>query len=363
MSSISKHLLFAQPVPVPVPSTNTDVFASTLSKVRRRSNSFASSFKRLLPNNRPEKGGTLRKRGCHSSEHGVIPISKSGPSVLPSNTREVSNKVLHWNTAVELPGSVPPSVSTADSSPGTRSLNLYLERRDKRQQRRSLKESGDYLGVQGINPSTGEMDVLTPSSGSTPSSQFASLAQSVQDKRGAYERAKKALRAEKMRRWEMDKEALKKERKRKVKWAKAGSGWSSVIEPDLSPISGSSATTSGEGSTATIVRTPRHRSEEEESGPGDAATRALTDSASKSGPAVSLAACSTSRTSSGIPRKPLPTGSHALGALPKPPPRSSITGTTDGGHGQDPSTLGPWGSHYPGVPLQARPKVGPKPVG
>lgn len=66
--------------------------------------------------------------------------------------------------------------------------------------------------------------MLTPSSGSTPSSQFASLARSVQDKREAYEHAKRALRSEKMRKWEMDKEALKTERKRKVKWTKAGSG-------------------------------------------------------------------------------------------------------------------------------------------
>ncbi|KAM3546348.1 hypothetical protein ARSEF1564_000836 [Beauveria bassiana] len=35
-------------------------------------------------------------------------------------------------------------------------------RKQARQERRALKESGDYLGVQGINPETGRMDVETP---------------------------------------------------------------------------------------------------------------------------------------------------------------------------------------------------------
>ncbi|KAK7426932.1 hypothetical protein QQZ08_006524 [Neonectria magnoliae] len=41
---------------------------------------------------------------------------------------------------------------------------LSLEaKREARKQRRSLKESGDYLGVQGFNPQTGLPDVITPS--------------------------------------------------------------------------------------------------------------------------------------------------------------------------------------------------------
>lgn len=226
MSSISKHSLFAQPIPN---SKKPDASTSILSKVRRRSNSLASSFKRLLPNNKPERGGTLRHQGHYSSESRELDstaTSRTGPSVLPSHKGEASDKFSRWNRAVEpVPvASLVPSTNSTVSSLGTKSQSLYLERHDKRQQRRSLKESGDYLGVQGINPSTGEMDVLTPSSGSTPSSHFASLARSVQDKRQAYENAKRALRSEKMRRWEMDKAALKAERKRKVKWTKASSG-------------------------------------------------------------------------------------------------------------------------------------------
>lgn len=199
--------------------------------------------------------------------------------------------------------------------------------------------------------------MLTPSSGSTPSSPFVSLARSVQDKREAYERAKRALRSEKMRKWEMDKEALKTERKRKVKWTKASSGWSSVIEPGLSPISGSSATTSpGEGSTSTVLKTPRHRSEEEESRLGDTATRTLRGSVTTPGPALTMATSSANSIPSFIPRKPIPKGSHALSSLPKPPPPSSIKQTTDDGNGDprpESPTLGHWQHRNNTIPTES----------
>ncbi|KAK8148742.1 hypothetical protein G3M48_009236 [Beauveria asiatica] len=48
-----------------------------------------------------------------------------------------------------------------DSSLARADHVLWL-RKQARQERRALKESGDYLGVQGINPETGRMDVETP---------------------------------------------------------------------------------------------------------------------------------------------------------------------------------------------------------
>lgn len=372
MSSVSKHFLLAKPLPIP---KDTDVLTSTLSKVRRRSTSLVSSFKGLLPANRPEKGGTIRKRGCYSSEYwenSSRPNGRSGLSVAPNSVSDVANKFSRWNAALELAPQAPPSATiTTDSSPSTRSLVLYLERSDKRQQRRSLKESGDYLGVQGINPSTGEMDVLTPSSSSTSSPKFASLTRSVQDKREAYERARRVLRSEKMRRWEMDKEALKLERKRKVKWAKAGSGWTSVMEPDLSPISGSNASTPGEGSTATVVRTPRYRSEEDESGPEDQTIRAFTESISLPGPAVTLAT-SAGSIAIGIPRKPVPIASRAPGSVLKSSTTSSNTRAPCDGHGHprpDSPAFGHWQNRGKFVsanwqiPPDLPPKARPRPAG
>lgn len=231
---------------------------------RGRSNSFASALRRLLPSNRPERGGTLRSDGAHYSESrnsSSIPISMSVPSAASSSGHAPpSDELVRWNTATDLVSQ--PTGFTNTTSPSTRSQQLYLEHRERRRRRRSLKESGDYLGVQGINPRTGEMDVVTPST-STTSSPFVSLARTVQDKRLAYQKARKALRSEKLRKWEMDKAALKTERRRKVRWTRRGEQWSSAVEPDLSPITGSSGASTprkAEKSTETVIRAPSERS-------------------------------------------------------------------------------------------------------
>ncbi|OAA62363.1 hypothetical protein ISF_05372 [Cordyceps fumosorosea ARSEF 2679] len=62
-----------------------------------------------------------------------------------------------------------PTIRSSDSV-ATHVLDSNLARADHvlrlrkqaRQERRALKESGDYLGVQGVNPETGRMDVETP---------------------------------------------------------------------------------------------------------------------------------------------------------------------------------------------------------
>lgn len=215
MPSNTRFSLSTQPVSTSIGKTTT-----TSTTGRGRSSSFASTLKKLFPSNKPERGGTLRQRGFHESQGDAsISASRSTPSVLQdsSRLREPTDKLVRCNTAVDLVSSASPSSST--TSPGTHSQQLYLERREKRRQRRSLKESGDYLGVQGINPRTGELDAITPSSSSnTSSQQLGPLARAVQDRRAAYERARRALRSEKMRKWEMDKEVLKAERRRKVRW-------------------------------------------------------------------------------------------------------------------------------------------------
>ncbi|PNP52859.1 hypothetical protein THARTR1_06700 [Trichoderma harzianum] len=47
---------------------------------------------------------------------------------------------------------------------------LRARTKARRRERRSLRESGDYLGVQGVNPHTGELDVVSPSGSSAGSS-------------------------------------------------------------------------------------------------------------------------------------------------------------------------------------------------
>lgn len=224
--------------------------------------SFASSLRKLLPSNRPEKGHTIRTRGKNFSESLQDDAHTFANQEEPtSDSRgESADRIVRWNTAIE------PSPSS-NSTPSTRTQQLYLAHREKRRLRRSLRESGDYLGVQGVNPATGELDVLTPTS-SSAASEFASLARTVADKRGAYEAARRRLQAEKMRKWERDKEAIRAERRGSVRWTKRRSGWSSAIEPALSPIAQSSSagtTPRGGESTGTVVRTPsaRHASEDD----------------------------------------------------------------------------------------------------
>ncbi|KAJ4418917.1 hypothetical protein N0V82_005266 [Gnomoniopsis sp. IMI 355080] len=241
-----------------------------------------------------------------------------------------SDKLVRWNTATD-PVSQPTGYNSA-TSPSTRSQQLYLEHRERRRRRQSLKESGNYLGVQGINPSTGEMDVITPST-STASSPFVSLARAVQDKRQAYENARKVLRSEKLRKWEVNKEALKAERRTKVRWTRREGEWSSAVEPDLSPIAGSSGGSTprkAEVSTETVVRPPSERS--------CGRTKTNDDSVSTVRPAAKVFA-SSATVGYRITRKPVPIRSSTLSSkrsysdlipvdseVPEPPPKPPKNG-------------------------------------
>lgn len=288
--------------------------------------SFASSLRKLLPSNRPEKGHTIRVQRDTLSESfrdDAHTTEKQGTAV-PGSRDEPSDRIVRWNTAIE------PSHSS-NSTPSTDTQQLYLAHREKRRRRRSLRESGDFLGVQGINPATGELDVLTPTSSSSnnASSQFASLARTVADRRGAYEAARRKLQAEKMRKWERDKEAVRAELHRNnVRWTKRRSGWSSAIEPALSPIAQSSSAAStprAGGSTGTVVRTPsvRYASEDESE-----QTRTV-------------------GTSGGLRRKPVPLSAEARAFSSK---RSY-------------SDLIPVESEFPSEVSPKPPRLGPKPKG
>lgn len=299
--------------------------------------SFASSLRKFLPSNRPGKGHTIRTHINNVSESlqdDALPIKD--PKTLVSDSRdEPADRIVRWNTAIEPGLRKQPSSNT---SPSANSQQLYLARRERHRLRRSLRESGDYLGVQGINPATGELDVLTPTSSSA--SEFASLAQTVSDRRNAYEMARKQLQTEKMRKWERDKEAIKAEHRNNVKWMKKRSGWSSAIEPALSPIAQSSAATTprDKESTGTVVRTPsvRHASEDDLGQPHTTGTTGTTHVQS-----------STSGVASAFRRKPVPQTAKARTL-------SSQRSYSD---------LIPVTSEFPGEPSPRPPPVGPKPEG
>ncbi|RDA95243.1 hypothetical protein CP533_1824 [Ophiocordyceps camponoti-saundersi (nom. inval.)] len=185
-----------------------------------------------------------------------------------------SDQILRWNTARDLPKSQPetsrPQVAGGPSSRHQaafrkeshrtprpkQAVEKHLvrtmeEKKEARRQRRTLKESGDYLGVQGINPATGQLDIMTPtdSDGSSEKQQKLNILQAaLRDARQSYRNVKaqserEARRildseARKLRRLEKEKQKLQNLSQR-VRWQRQTKQWSSAQEPELSPIVGS----------------------------------------------------------------------------------------------------------------------------
>ncbi|EGU74851.1 hypothetical protein FOXB_14619 [Fusarium oxysporum f. sp. conglutinans Fo5176] len=135
---------------------------------------------------------------------------------------------------------------------GTPSILEVLEanrkaRRKAREDRESLRESGDYLGVQGINPQTGILDLTSDSGESTLSSKteqkLLNLEAQAKNALSAAERKEAEIEIVKI---HLDHEVEKARRQEKAekqlaasataKWRRGTHQWSSVQEPDLSPI-------------------------------------------------------------------------------------------------------------------------------
>ncbi|KAH7391495.1 hypothetical protein BKA64DRAFT_106401 [Cadophora sp. MPI-SDFR-AT-0126] len=126
----------------------------------------------------------------------------------------------------------------------TTAQQIFENKKARREQRRSLKESGDYLGVQGANPRTGYWDV---SSGSEPSQMSEETKRKLEEEaREVAERKRRYEEAEMKHRVELERVQTMRENKKKMekkmkqrrrgKWQLSENGWSSVAEPDLSPI-------------------------------------------------------------------------------------------------------------------------------
>jgi hypothetical protein len=293
---------------------------------RKRSSSVTGFFTKFLPSHRRERSGTMRDQGFWEQQQPEQPEPEQRPGLGHKHGSDsiVSNG---WNPAIELPqrtqttrerqtplreqsqqiGNRPQSltphrqhlgerlrqedgqpsninngnlteaevatstVSRQPPDPGLPTENILQRpvtnseaKSEARRLRRSLKESRDFLGVQGINPHTGVMDVLTPTSSSPTDRTMMSApepkgySESMCDFRAAYQGAARTRDAE-----EASLERLRKEQGRldkiqrnkdsirafqqRVRWRKDRNQWSSVAEPDLSPIADAS----------TRSRTPR----------------------------------------------------------------------------------------------------------
>ncbi|KAL7915737.1 hypothetical protein GGI35DRAFT_485284 [Trichoderma velutinum] len=124
---------------------------------------------------------------------------------------------------------------------------LRARTRARRRKRRSLRESGDYLGVQGVNPHTGELDIVSPSGSSAGSS-----ASHHETPRRILRTWREVLKNHKSRdspsrddntedgNFTIARSLRGKKKVREltkaVRWKRREREWSSLQEPDLSPI-------------------------------------------------------------------------------------------------------------------------------
>ncbi|KAK4666825.1 hypothetical protein QC763_303660 [Podospora pseudopauciseta] len=295
---------------------------------RNITTSMSSFFNKLRPSKRPERGGTIRhKRNSSSSADGQkgssipVPAASSAPSGVTGPRDSDIIPASRWNMPIPIPhrmqstraalgkqpaSSLPrltintsalkqdkphpvevdrrdwaprgnatakksniptaqPTMSTGDTR------EIYLAKQELRQQRRTLKQSGDFLGVTSINPHTGVMDVITPTTSSEDAtvssptdSHLAALAHTAQDAREAYVAAKTEAQIRK----EHQKAERRKEAARtvlnqhggNVVWRKEGEAWACVAEPDLSPIPQSQRSVmspdTSDSEATTVHRTP-----------------------------------------------------------------------------------------------------------
>ena len=132
---------------------------------------------------------------------------------------------------------------------------------ESRRQRRSLKESGDYLGVQGVNPETGQLDVITPTESERSSvsddtlQRINTVRRTLKDAKDSYKGATAWTEREmekilvgkgKSKRDKLEKEKLKHQNIiQAVKWRRNTKQWSSVHETNLSPIAQSQTSVDG----------------------------------------------------------------------------------------------------------------------
>lgn len=184
--------------------------------------------------------------------------------VASSRTRvcETHHDALALSTAEGLentPNVAPVDEAAASLSPSAsadlpffQARRLINNRLETRRQRRHLKESGDYLGVQGVNPETGLLDIITPSDseGSAESRRarqgldFVCLSPGQaghddiapsQPEDPEARHLLVQLERDKIIRLQQDKEKLS-SMKNIVKWRKCTKQWSSAQEPTLSPV-------------------------------------------------------------------------------------------------------------------------------
>ncbi|KAI1650791.1 uncharacterized protein F4817DRAFT_242086 [Daldinia loculata] len=255
---------------------------------QKRASSLAGFFSKILPSNRPEQGGTRRTDWTGDNDNAVgtsrseltgwnlakdkFPAhhtSTSGPEE-PSSHRRVwswSPQKGESRFVENLPRDRSrgreqvPEVSDREPQPPRKSEaltrtevhELLQSKEEARRNRRNLKESGDWLGVQGADPYSGQFSILTPTdtlssetTGTSTRTKLAGLARKKKAARLEYEQLR-LLEEQEKDKARLDREQAKlnkiervKEELRRqhqfAKWSQHKRNWSSAAEPNLSPI-------------------------------------------------------------------------------------------------------------------------------
>ncbi|KAI1210844.1 uncharacterized protein F4807DRAFT_420599 [Annulohypoxylon truncatum] len=252
---------------------------------QKRTSSFSGFFSKILPTNRPEQGGTSRTTDWTADEEidpneltgwnlakEKIPAHHTTSLIVPEES--IHRRVWSWSPqkgdsrfvenlprdrslgreqSLDTPDREPLPPRKSEALTRAEVHELFKSKEMSRKNRRSLKESGDWLGVQGADPYSGKFPVLTPtetpSSETTSSSTRGRLAGLSRKKKAAkleYEQAK-LLEEQEKDKARLDKEKAKldkiehaKEELRRqnssTKWSQHKRQWSSAAEPSLSPI-------------------------------------------------------------------------------------------------------------------------------
>ena len=147
-----------------------------------------------------------------------------------------------------------PGARESPQQESSKAQQIYEDKKARREQRRSLKENGDFLGVQGANPRTGYWDPSVATSSTDPSQlseqtkkkldqQARDLAQQTRRYEEAKERHHTELKRvetikakKKQDKLDRKRREIKLRQRSKGKWKVSDVGWSSVVEPELSPI-------------------------------------------------------------------------------------------------------------------------------
>ncbi|KAL2200347.1 hypothetical protein P885DRAFT_66038 [Corynascus similis CBS 632.67] len=143
--------------------------SSELVTRRSLSRSVAEFFSKLRPSNRPERGGTARPTTEDSEVH--QPVEYNSPALSGRGGRKRPSSLSRHG-----PDTIPSSLWNMPVTPPRRA----------RSRRRTLISSGDFLGVTGVNPYTGEPDVVTPPTGSDDAIVTTTSSSSAQQTGGIY---------------------------------------------------------------------------------------------------------------------------------------------------------------------------------